>query len=60
MELWRGIMIGAGVLLALGLIVSMTLAHYIGGFFRTVEREAEEEAEEREKEKAVESRHQEN
>ena len=37
-------------LLALGalcLIVSVTLSHYVGGFIRHVEKEAEEEAEER-------------
>ena len=47
LETWQAALIALGVFLALGLIVSMTLAHYIGGFFRTVEREAQEEAEHR-------------
>ena len=35
----------AGVLAVIGLIVGMTLRHHIGGFIRTVEREAREQAE---------------
>ncbi len=38
----------AGVLAAIGLIVGMVLRHHIGGFMRTVEREAREQAEEEE------------
>lgn len=39
----------AGVLALIGLIVGMTLRHHIGGFLRTVEREAREQAEEAER-----------
>ncbi len=52
-ELWKTVLIAAAAIMALGLIISMTLAHYIGGFFRTVEREAREEAERREREDAA-------
>ena len=47
------LIIAAAAIMALGLIISMTLAHYIGGFFRTVEREARAEAERREREDAA-------
>ena len=49
-EMWKAALIAAAAILALGLVISLTLAHYIGGFFRTVEREAREEAERRERE----------
>ena len=34
-----------GVLALIGLIVGATLRHYIGGFMRTIEREAQEQEE---------------
>ena len=44
-EAWKAALIAVAAILALGLIISMALAHHIGGFLRTVEREAREEAE---------------
>ena len=44
-DIMKAVLGGAGLIIALGVIVSATLRHYIGGFMRTVEREAEEEAE---------------
>ena len=52
-EAWQVCIAAIGAVLALGLIVSLTLAHHIGGFFRTVEREAQEEAKRREDELAA-------
>lgn len=46
-DVWRICVAAIGAVLALGLIVSLTLAHHIGGFFRTIEREAQEDADER-------------
>ena len=50
MTLIKVIFGAVGLLIALGLLVGMVLRHYIGGFLRTVEREARREAEEREAE----------
>lgn len=44
---WKIAVVAAVALIALGGIVSAVLAHYIGGFFRTVEREAQDEEERR-------------
>ena len=44
------VLIALLALAALALIVSLTLGHHIGGFLRTVEREAQQEAEAREAE----------
>ena len=41
----KAALVMAGVLAAIGLIVGLTLRHHIGGFIRTVEREAQEQAE---------------
>ena len=42
----------------LGLIVSLTLSHYIGGFIRHVEKEAQEETEAEEARRAEENKRQ--
>ena len=39
----RAALIMFGVVAAIGLIVGLTLRHHIGGFIRTVEREAQEQ-----------------
>ena len=41
----KAALVMAGILAAIGLIVGLTLRHHIGGFIRTVEREAQEQAE---------------
>lgn len=46
------LLVALGVLAVLAAIVALTLGHHIGGFLRTVEREAAEEAEAREREAA--------
>lgn len=42
---------------ALSLIVGLTLSHYIGGFIRHVEKEAQEEAEAEDLRRAEETKH---
>lgn len=44
-ELIVAALVMLGVLALIGLIVGMALRHYIGGFIRTVEREAREQEE---------------
>ena len=51
-EYGKVILICLGVVVLLGLIVSMTLRHHIGGFLSTIERE-EEEARLRDEEDAL-------
>jgi len=46
-------LIALGALLILGAIVAGVLRHHIGGFIRTVEREAEEERRRRDEEDAL-------
>lgn len=47
------LLIALAVVGALALIVGGALTHHIGGFLRTVEREAEEEAKRREEEQRL-------
>ena len=47
------VLLAAGMLAAVALIVGLVLRHYIGGFIRTVEREAREEEAERDREDAA-------
>ena len=47
------VLLAAGLLAAIALVVGLVLRHYIGGFIRTVEREAREEQAERDREDAA-------
>lgn len=44
--------IGLAVLVGLAVVLGLALSHHIGGFLRTVEREAREEEAQREREEA--------
>ena len=52
-EIQKIVLIALVVLAGLAIVVTLVLGHHIGGFLRTVEREAREEAEARERERAA-------
>ena len=57
-DIQKIILIALLALGALSLIVGLTLSHYIGGFIRHVEKEAQEEAEAEEARRAEENKQQ--